>query len=405
MAAAAAAAPAFALTPGLTNAGVIDWTTDAGKDIWKYATKSIYPKADDHYNGTNKKLPAMLDYLRTRANNYGWSDNGILDIDLAPGGPVPLLSNLLDNYGTITIDQVRAHVVTYINTPVRAAQDSKMLYQAIQNSISADTYDKVRNKRAQYVINGVESGELFLRLIISEAHVDTNATLTQIQDKIAELPQYIVEIKHNITLFNLYVEDLVSQLNARNAASTELLNRLFTAYLTAPDPVFTRYIEQKQNAYHDGAEQTEAGLMYSAISKYQARIDAGTWCTTNPEDEIVALKAELKQLKDLQSNSKKDKKTKKDKDKKKKGKSKTDDKNKKPDWMLKEPTQAERQAGNKKSVNGKEYHWCPHHKAWTRHSPTECRLGSSPSTSSSNEQTNQEVVIAPYTQEEDSSDE
>ena len=34
--------------------------------------------------------------------------------------------------------------------------------------------------------------------IILEAHVDTNATLTNIQDQIAALPNYVLTVKHDI---------------------------------------------------------------------------------------------------------------------------------------------------------------------------------------------------------------
>jgi hypothetical protein len=47
-------------------------------------------------------------------------------------------------------------------------------------------------------------------------------------------------------------------------------------------------------------------------------------------------------------------------------------KNKLPEWKKAEPA-----AGDPKSktLNGKTYHWCPHNKMWTIHSPTDCTLG------------------------------
>ncbi len=44
--------------------------------------------------------------------------------------------------------------------------------------------------------------------------------------------------------------------------------------------------------------------------------------------------------------------------------------------MTKPLTDAEKAKGSKKTVNKKEYHWCPHHSAWTRHKPSKCRLQS-----------------------------
>jgi hypothetical protein len=43
--------------------------------------------------------------------------------------------------------------------------------------------------------------------------------------------------------------------------------------------------------------------------------------------------------------------------------------NVKPAWMTEPPKADEPQ---KKTVNAKEYHWCPNHLAWVRHLPSEC---------------------------------
>ena len=69
--------------------------------------------------------------------------------------------------------------------------------------------------------------------------------------------------------------------------------------------------------------------------------------------------------------SKKDESGKGKSDSKSKDKEKEKPKNKKPDWMLKPPGKND---PKKKRVDGKDYHWCPYHQAWTRHSPEECRL-------------------------------
>ena len=38
--------------------------------------------------------------------------------------------------------------------------------------------------------------------------------------------------------------------------------------------------------------------------------------------------------------------------------------------MTKQPKEGEPE---NKTVNGKEYHWCKNHAAWTRHKPSECK--------------------------------
>lgn len=41
-------------------------------------------------------------------------------------------------------------------------------------------------------------------------------------------------------------------------------------------------------------------------------------------------------------------------------------------WAWKEVPPKEGE-GKTKTVNGKEYHWCPNHEAWTLHTPKECK--------------------------------
>ena len=53
--------------------------------------------------------------------------------------------------------------------------------------------------------------------------------------------------------------------------------------------------------------------------------------------------------------------------KKGKGKFKPEDK---PAWMRTPPKDGEKHS---KTVEGKEYHWCPDHESWTRHKPSECK--------------------------------
>ena len=46
------------------------------------------------------------------------------------------------------------------------------------------------------------------------------------------------------------------------------------------------------------------------------------------------------------------------------------DRNKTPEWKKKAPKEGEE---NEKVVNHLQYYWCPNHKSWTRHKPSECK--------------------------------
>src|SRR5210317_2160745 len=152
-----------------------------------------------------------------------------------------------------------------------------------------------------------------------------NATLKMIFVKIRLLPEYLNKRKGDIAKFNRYVEGLIELLEKRGANSTKLLGTLFTAYQESiQDQVFVRYIATIENNHDSGQEITPRDLVNRAFTKYQTRVDSGKWNAPTPEQEqILALKAELKQLKT------KPKPTKEKQESKKAGKKKQKDKVKK----------------------------------------------------------------------------
>ena len=76
--------------------------------------------------------------------------------------------------------------------------------------------------------------------------MDTNATIKRITSQISSLPSYMEQVKSNVTKFNLHVEDLVAQLEARGLESNELLINLLKAHKECYDEVFQCYIDAKK---------------------------------------------------------------------------------------------------------------------------------------------------------------
>ena len=271
------AAANFTLAPGLGNAEVLDFGTSEAKNIFKYATMSLYSDSDNKFDGSAEGLQKILFHLKVRADSFGWNDNErILDIKVTIND-AEQRRNLLENYGTISVDQVRVHSRAYVSHPTRNAQDSYMLQQAIFKSLDTKVLNKIRNKTDEYTIDGFVPGELLLRVVIREVYTDTNATLVRIHRQLQDLPKYIETVSNDIEKFNLYVEDLEAPLAARGHKSTELLMHLFTAYSGVKDSVFVRYIESKQNQYDEGASITTQELMATALAKFHTRKDSGLW--------------------------------------------------------------------------------------------------------------------------------
>ena len=407
----------FALAPGLGSADVLDFTTAEAKDIFKYSTKGLYSDTEQKFDGSADNLQTFLFQLKVRADSFGWAEHSrILDINVDIGATNER-RNLLLNYGTITVDQVREHARQYISTPSRNAQDSYMLQQAIWKSLDNKVINKIRNKTVEYTVDGFVPGELLLRVVIREVYTDTNATLARIHRQLQDLPKYMETVANDIEKFNLYVEDLEAQLAARGHKSTELITHLFTAYGTVKDSVFVRYIEAKQNQYDEGKDFKTQELMATALAKFQTRKDAGVWEAQTPEQEqITALTAQLVQLKDQNKKLSKWSKKKGGTDQKvndvakqsnnqpQSSQSKKKNKNI-PPWKLVPPTEEEQRAGSKKMVKTNWYSWCPKHQMWTIHKPEDCKgVGYKPNktnnSSAPKSATAQETVIAPYVREE-----
>ncbi len=112
----------FALTPGQATNTVIDYTTKEGQEMYKSATYPLYAKGEDHFSCDSGGLKDFLELLGDRAFKYGW-DNSILEIPEDPNFPLINLQDLLKTHGTISIENIREHVVTYNRTQTRGAQD------------------------------------------------------------------------------------------------------------------------------------------------------------------------------------------------------------------------------------------------------------------------------------------
>jgi hypothetical protein len=359
----------FALAPGLTENGVLDYSTPSGAKTYRAAVQSLQ---EDAYNCEPQGLKVFLACLEDRALTNGWET--ILDIPADVRSPDRNLRNLIHKFGQITLEQVQQHSALYVGYKERAAQDSMQLYQCLMNSISSEAKAKVMIWKEQYYTNGYPSGATLLKVIIRESHIDTRATVRHIRGKLSALDLYIPTIGYDIVKFNTYVKDLMDSLYARGETTQDLLANVFKAYKAASDRNFVEYIRKKEDQYDEGEDINVDMLMLQASNKYKTMVQQGTWAAPSSEEEkIIALEAKIKQIQSSQkkstnSNSTQEKSKGKDKGNSKKGNKK---RGSKPAWMTKPPSQEN--MTKSKTVDNKEYWWCTKHKSWGRHKASECK--------------------------------
>ena len=122
----------FSLTPARAIAGVIDYRGTSGIKIYNKAIAGL--DYEDLFDCMPDKLFPFLKKLEDRAKEYSWFDDvtGILSVEAEDFDPLyPEYEDVLEDYGQITLDCIRAHEWSYINTPSRSAQDTTALYTCL----------------------------------------------------------------------------------------------------------------------------------------------------------------------------------------------------------------------------------------------------------------------------------
>jgi hypothetical protein len=212
----------------------------------------------------------------------------------------------------------------------------------------------------------VPSGPLLLKLIISQAHVDSRATVSFICTSLTQLDNKMTKLDSDVESFNFYVKAQIKSLSARGETSSDLLINLFKGYKAANDVEFLDFIRRKANAYEEGDDINTNNLMADSLIKFKARKLIGKWSApTKEQDQILALTAQVELPK---SAKKATKKTPADSTTKKPKSAHKDNK-----WAWKDTLPKAGEATTKE-FEGKQYHVnCPHHpNQWVCHTAKEC---------------------------------
>ena len=213
------------------------------------------------------------------------------------------------------------------------------------------------------------SGNLLLKIIVRESHLDTNATSASIRTKLTDLDRYLPTIGNDITKFNTYVKLLIDSLRSRGETSHDLLVNLFKGYMACSDREFVAYIKRKQDSFEEGTPIQVDHLMKNAADKYKTLVQKGKWNAPDVhETKILALQAEIRKLKEKKKSASSTKKGNESKKKKE---------NEKPQWFSKRPSNEK--LSKPKEWKGRKWYYCHPDTGgkcdgvWRQHLPSECK--------------------------------
>jgi hypothetical protein len=136
----------FALTPARANQDVIDLTKTNGIKLYKAITTPL----DIKFDGSSNKLLQFLDNVGQKASNYGWND-ALLSIS-NQDAINPQNHNLLRHHRMLSLENVRAHASTYVQTQTRLAQDSSMMYEFLRDSLTSGACARLSTDAGKYLV-------------------------------------------------------------------------------------------------------------------------------------------------------------------------------------------------------------------------------------------------------------
>lgn len=367
----------FALSPAAVVPNLIDYRTKTGTSLYQAGIAALISDKTFELNPTDVR--ALIAALKLKMQEHTW--HSVFDIPIQIEHPEDGTSDLLTEYGIITIDQVQAHARTYIAEPTRDAQNNYMAYLCLEHSLSAVATATMHQHESSFQLNigGTlyNSAACYFKVIIREAYTDSNATTKNLRDRIAELDTYIATINYDVKLFNQYVRDCVNELAVRGQTTTDLLNNLFKAYKTIPDVKFKTFINNQEDAYDLGADITENALMDLSQNKFKTLVDRHEWnAPTSDQEKLIALEAKVDSVaKSIKTKARQDKKA--DTNQTDAGtpgkKNNTRERRQyrePPAWKLKPPGKGE---SHTKKIKNKTFNWCKNHKMWTLHTTAECK--------------------------------
>jgi hypothetical protein len=369
----------FAMAPARATTDLLDYSQKAGKDQYYKATAPLSSK-EENYDCSPDGLTNFLQLLERRALEMGWDDS-ILSVPDDVNNLAGSSKDFLTYYGSYTMEHLTQ--VAGLYHPLknnRATQESFQLWNCLMVSITKEARDKVTVRKTEYTIDGECCGILLLKIIISKASVDTNASMAAVRMQLATLDRYIKTVDYDIGVFNHHVETLLARLVSRHQSTHDLLVNLFIAYKTVDDQEFHRYINQKESDYEESTQAnvlTPEKLMSMAFEKFTILKEVKkTWREMTAEQkQIVALNARLEKSSKSPNKKENAKHSKKDDKKsgKKGAKSKTGsakDARKDLPWLTDAPKSGD---PTTKTVDGREWHFCSKHKKWGAHKSSDCK--------------------------------
>lgn len=410
----AAAAPAFATSPATANVdALIDYSTKYGFSIYEQGIKSLYDGEENAFDLDNDKVTAFQRDVNDRAELMGWDSTtqGIITY-VVNGSNI----NIIHDYGQIELDEIISQSEPFYlhngaNHDKRAAQNNAMMAKMLRNSLTPSARNQVALYKKEYELDDgsgtnkkIILAPAYYKIIMRLTTLDTKMTNQALRDVIKGLPAYATKVNGDIVAIHKRFDDHYTMLKARGEDVEDKEGILFNTYSHVPDAEFRKYMKDKKDAYIEDINDMKGAkwedIMKKAMAKYKLLQSDTTYEWGSPSEEeskIIALRAEVLEIKDKNLQLSKALKQKAAKDnegpanqkanppsnsnanprnqqrtRNKKNRSDKQRQNQDEAWKKVPPKQNEPKS---KQHGIKTWNWCKHHQAWCIHKESDCDKG------------------------------
>ena len=213
--------PIYARNPGQLNPDeFIDFKTASGRKTYQ----AMVAPLNSTFDHTSGEIITVTAQLSRRAKESGWTKGKgqITNIPNAKGEQC----DLFQEFGRLTVDDIKAHIRTYQGTNLRAEQNSEALATCIMQSVADNTEAELLSTLHEYEIEGKEYGELIFKALMQKTLIDNQQTTRHLRDQYDQFPQYMMQVESDIPKFILRWRNVVRQLEARGETIDDKFNIL-----------------------------------------------------------------------------------------------------------------------------------------------------------------------------------
>jgi len=232
---------------------------------------------------------------------------------------------------------------------------SKIIAKRIENGLTMTSWKTLFSKRKHFTwthANGTArfDGPAMLQILISSVNLSTRVGVSDLKSWIHSTK--LVQFQYNVVDMCNIIMTSYELINKRGGCHDDIFLDLYDALLSGKNDVFNRFVERSKDNWEVGTEKTHDELVSQAVTKYNSRVKQGYWKQVEPKDAtIVAITTQITNLEKKISPGTLS------------GKSnatnfsnpRSEPKFTLEDWCIVNN-------GKEKVVNGKTWHWCPHHK-------------------------------------------